>query len=112
MAFLLWLFTWPQRSWQSVYCIAEEEEASCAGRHGKRKALKAFLHKLRHAPAAHAAATTDTIPASAAPPGMPILLYLDCFLVTCFSLHLTLHLCQLLASRFSLASRLLTLCFQ
>lgn len=55
-------------------CNAEEEQteaaASCAGRHGKRKALKAFLHKLRHAPAAHATAAPDTIPASHPPPGL------------------------------------------
>lgn len=73
---------------QNLHCIAEGGEASHAGKHGKRKALKAFLHKLRHSPAAPAAATADTIPASAAPPGMPTLLHLDWLLVACSSLCL------------------------
>lgn len=78
---------WPHSSYSSLHCNAEEEEAgeavaSCAGgRHGKRKALKAFLHKLRHAPA-HATAAPDTIPASLTPPGLSTLPYLCHSVVT------------------------------
>lgn len=52
-------------------CCNVEEGRSCAARHSKRKALKAFLHKLRHAPATPAAAAaSDATPASTLSPGM------------------------------------------